>query len=227
MEVHLPDTSTKLDMTALRLSPAFSMEAKATAEGVLEGLASPFGGDPDAYGDIIQPGAYSRSLDRHKREKSAPVMLWAHDQSRPVGRWEVLQERADGLHVRGRLNLGTSAGREAFEHLRSGDLNGLSIGFTVADGGAKRGAGGVRELTDIELHEISLVAIPAARSARVSSVKALELKSRAELRDLLREAGLPKAAADKISRGGYPALSGDDIDIDAVADELKEIARLF
>lgn len=218
---------TKFDATALRLSPAFPMECKATAQGVVEGLASPFGGEPDSYGDIIAPGAFSRSLSRHRAERTAPAMLWSHATDRPVGAWDTMEEREDGLHVRGRLALNTEAGREAFEHLRAGSTTGLSIGFSVADGGAERD-GWSRVLSDLELHEISLVTLPAARRARVTSVK--EIKSRADLRDLLRESGLPRGAAEKLASGGWPALNGDSItetEIKALATELRAVAALF
>lgn len=159
----------KLDLTGLRLSPAFDLEAKATAEGMVEGLGAVFGGEPDSYGDTIAPGAFSASLARHSAEGTVPIMLWSHDVSRPVGRWERLAETQEGLAVRGRLNMRTEAGREAYEHLRAGDLSGLSIGFYVAKGGAER-EGSTRVLKTLDLQEVSLVSLPANRRARVRQV---------------------------------------------------------
>lgn len=214
----------KLDVTGLRLSPAFHLEAKASAEGMVEGLGAVFGGDPDSYGDVIERGAFSASLARHKAEGTAPVMLWSHDTGRPVGRWEHLAESAEGLAVRGRLNLKTEAGREAFEHLRAGDLSGLSIGYSITAEGADRN-GGARVLKEVELLEVSLVALPANRRARVRQVK-----SRADFRDLLRQSGLPRGAAEKLATGGWPALSGDtpdDHEISQLAHEVKALAALL
>lgn len=168
--------------------------------GMIEGLASPFNDEPDSQGDIIAPGAFAKSL------KIRPVvMLWAHDQSRPVGHWTDLRETEDGLQVRGQLNLKTSLGREAFEHIKAGDINGLSIGYVVPPNGWKRNKTG-RILSEIELHEISLVAVPSASRARISGVK--QFASPAELKEALREIGCSRAAAEKITRGGWPALSG-------------------
>lgn len=42
----------------------------------------------------------------------------------------------------------------------------------------------------------------------------VELKSRSELRDLLISAGLARGAAEKISRGGWPALVGEPTEQD-------------
>lgn len=131
---------------ALRLTPALPFEAKASAEGVIEGVAAAFGGEPDAYGDVIQRGAFRATLDRHKAEGAAPVMLWSHDPARVIGRWIDMRETPEGLAATGSLNLRTQAGREAFEHVRAGDVSGLSIGYRVVK--ADRTATGARVLPD-------------------------------------------------------------------------------
>ena len=207
----------------LRLTPALPLEAKASAEGVIEGLAAVFGGEADAYGDVIERGAFRATLDRHKAEGAAPVMLWAHDPARVVGRWLEMTETAEGLAARGLFNLKTEGGRSAFEHVRAGDLSGLSIGYRVVK--ADRAANGARRLTAVDLAEVSVVALPANRRARIRSVKSepLSLKSRAELRDLLRDAGLARAAAEKIASAGWAALATSDPETEAKA----ELARMI
>jgi HK97 family phage prohead protease len=204
----------------------FAIEAKATAEGVVSGLASPFGGAPDAYGDTIAPGAFADSLARHKRSGTAPLMLWQHDPAKPVGRWQTITERPAGLYVEGRLNLQTAAGAETFAHLRAGDISGLSIGYTVPRGGAKVTRSG-RELTKIDLVEISIVSLPASEAARVAQVKnaPIQLESRAALERLLRDAGLSRAAAEKIAAGGWPALKASlDPNLTEIAERLAQAA---
>lgn len=220
----------KYDISALSLSPAFALDVKADATGEIEGMASPFGGAPDSYGDIVEPGAYAASLASHAKAGTAPAMLWAHDQSRPVGRWLEMQERQDGLHVRGRLNLKTQAGQEAYEHVRGGDLDGLSIGYTIAPGGASVDRQGVRTLKAVTLHEVSLVTLPAASTARVRRVKSISGPD--ELRDLLRGHGLPVRFCEKVAAGGWAHLqntTADELDMQAKAkaeaDLLHTLAR--
>lgn len=196
---------------SIRFTPSFRFEGKATAQGRVAGLASPFGGEPDAYGDVIARGAFAASLRKHIDEGTSPAMLWAHDQARPIGVWDTLEERSDGLHVEGTLALKTKDGAEAFEHLRAGAITGLSIGFMVAPKGADYVQGG-RLLKQIDLAEISLVTIPAARSARVTAVKGAPVMvgSPGELEEFLRESGLSRGAAAKIVKGGWPALATQD-----------------
>lgn len=182
----------------------FAVDAKL---GVFEGYGSTFNDKPDDYGDVIAPGASTKSLSRHKQAGTLPVMLWSHDPAAVIGRWLEMREDARGLFAKGQLNLETTAGRDAFAHLKAGDISGLSIGFRVPAGGRERMKDGAALLKQIELIELSLVAMPANESARVTSVKSIA--SRVELERLLHKAGLPRAAAAKVAAGGWPALSKD------------------
>lgn len=193
---------------SLQFAAPTDFEFKAGAEGVIEGFASTFGGEPDAHRDVIAPGAFSLSLTEHKARGTSPALLWAHKLDEPIGKWTEMRENAKGLHVVGRLNLKTSRGRDAWEHVRAGDATGFSIGFQVPAGGAEYQREGVTLLKQIILHEVSIVTVPANRGARITSVKSIN--SKGELVDLLREIGLPKTAAARVAAGGWPALSGAD-----------------
>lgn len=190
-----------------RFAAALDLDVKADGEGFLTGYASVFG-VVDRQGEIVRRGAYSRTLTEHKLQGTHPAMLWSHMLERPVGRWVELREDQRGLWAKGKLSLNTDAGKQAYAHLVNGDLDGLSIGFVVPEGGRKYAADGTFELLDIDLVEISIVTAPANRGARISSVKALSTKS--ELVDLLRANGLSKATARRAAAGAWRALQDDD-----------------
>lgn len=143
--------------------------------GLLSGYASIFDGEPDSYGDVIARGAFAASLRQYKAAGAAPLLLWQHDPSEPIGVWLELREDQTGLFVSGRLVLDTRRGQEAYALLKAGALNGLSIGYRAKS--HERRPGGGRLLKEIDLIEISLVSIPAASAARITSVKS----ARAEL----------------------------------------------
>lgn len=191
----------------LTIAPATALEIKAAASGRIEGYASTFGGEPDRQSEIVLPGAFVKSVAR-ARAGDAPVMLWAHQQESPIGRWQTIAEDGTGLAVVGQLNLATAGGRDAFEHIKAGDTSGLSIGFVVAESGREYAGGGVWNLKEIDVLEISIVAIPANPLARIINCKGLASKAEAE--DLLRAAGLSRKAASRFAAGGWPALSGAD-----------------
>lgn len=190
------------------------LEVRSMPEGVIEGLASSFGGI-DSYGDTVAPGAFSKTLQDHAATGTTPPMLWAHEKSAPVGRWEQVFEDARGLRVVGRLNLKTTAGRDAFEHLHAGDVAGLSIGFTIPPGGAEQ-RDDVRLLRSVRLHEVSLVTLAADAGARITSVKSAIAKpeSLRESQTSLQSLGFSRREAARIAQKGYG-------DFDAVPEEAQ------
>lgn len=135
--------------------------------GTFSGYASVFD-EPDSYGDTIRKGAFRKSLTARKAT-GGPAMFWNHNPDAPIGVWTELEEDARGLKVTGKLVTETARGAEALALLKAGAVNGLSIGFRARS--SERGPNGGRVLTDIDLVEISLVSLPAASKARVTSVK--------------------------------------------------------
>ena len=148
----------------LDLEVRFSTEES----GKVTGIASVWD-EPDAYGDIVEKGAFSKSLAEHKKAGTRPLFFFNHRSDDIIGVWDKITETDKGLEVEGSLVTKTAKGSEAYELLKAGAINGLSIGFRTR--GAKKGANGGRIVTDMELVEISLVPLPAAAKARVSSVK--------------------------------------------------------
>jgi HK97 family phage prohead protease len=123
----------------------------------------------NAHNETVQRGAFKRSLAEHRQAGTRPLMLWSHNPSEVIGVWTEVREDATGLAVTGKIVTTTVRGREAYDLIKAGALNGLSIGFRArAD---KRAASGVRVLTDIDLAEISIVGLPSAGRARITSIR--------------------------------------------------------
>ena len=103
----------------------FNAEASVGADGLIEGYASLFGA-PDQSGDVVERGAYARSLGDGRRIK----MLWQHDPREPIGTWDEVREDQKGLYVRGHLLSSVARAREAAGPDRGGPpIDGLSIGY--------------------------------------------------------------------------------------------------
>jgi hypothetical protein len=175
--------------------------ADVTVEGVFAGYASTFGGAPDRAGEVVAAGAFAKSLSEHKADGSMPGMLWAHDMREPIGRWTAFAEDTTGLRAHGKLTLGTTRGKEAHALMLDGALS-LSIGYRVRKDGFERS---VRVLKEIELLEVSLVAVPADPRARITSAK--DLAGPADLQRVLQELGFSQREAKRITAGGWAALA--------------------
>lgn len=107
---------------------------------------------PDRGGDIVRKGAFKGAA------KAGIPLLWQHDQSRRIGYVESLSEDDRGLRVIAQID-------DTTEGVRTG--SGLSFGYRVRS--ANRGT--YRELTDLDLIEVSVVSHPMQPLARVLAVE--------------------------------------------------------
>ncbi|RWQ47094.1 HK97 family phage prohead protease [Mesorhizobium sp.] len=192
-----------------RFAAPIDLDLKSEANGTVQGFAATFDGEPDRQGDIIRKGAFARTLREIAAQGVVLPMLWAHRQEQPVGRWTKVAETEKGLWAEGQLALRTAAGKEAHESLLAKSIDGLSIGFVLAENGRRYLSDGTFEIRELELCEISIVAVPAQRRARIASVKTFETK--AALIDALRKGEpLPRGIAAKLAAGGWNALAEAD-----------------
>ncbi len=161
----------------------------------------------DLTNDVIQRGAFLTSLQKFDDQKKMPV-LWQHDSTEPLGVYTSIKEDSRGLFVEGRLNLDVQKAREAHSLLKQGAVTGLSIGYKVKNYDILRS--GVRVIKELDLFEISLVTFPANDAARVTDVKAADIRTLRELEKVLRDAGLSRSDAKTIASGFQPKEKRDD-----------------
>ena len=127
-----------------------------SAPVLIEGYAAIFGA-VDLSGDVVRAGAFARSL------KSGPVpMLLQHRQGSIAGRWTRIIEDGRGLFVRGLIE------RPGAQTLARAGLDGLSIGFRARLWTPRVGGG--RDLKEVDLVEVSLVAEPMQPLARFKQI---------------------------------------------------------
>jgi len=191
------------DIEIKQLSRPFEIK-EIDEQGQFSGYGAMFG-NMDSYRDIIERGAFKRTLAAAKKKKRWPAMLWQHKTDCPVGVFDEMHEDETGLFVSGRLAINTEKGRDAYELLKMGAISGMSIGYSTVK--CKYDEKQLtRTLLDVELYEVSLVTMPANDDARVSSVKSI--KTIREFEAFLREeGGFSNAAAKAISSRGFKAGS--------------------
>ena len=148
----------------------------AEEEGTFEGYASVFE-NTDLGNDVIKTGAFKKSL--RKRGYKGVKLLYQHKSDMPIGVFDSIKEDDNGLYVKGRLALKTTAGRDAYELLKMGALDAMSIGFRANpqeisyDKRTQK-----RNIGEVDLLEISLVTFPMNPQALIRSVKANEISIR-------------------------------------------------
>jgi len=173
----------------------FGFEVKTVgADGTIEGYGSVFG-VKDSYADVIQKGAFDKSIKAHREAKSMPALLWQHDAAQPIGVWTEMSEDSNGLKLKGKLAMDTVKGKEAHALLKMGALNGLSIGFMTKQAQYDEKTE-IRTLTEVEIWETSIVTFPANTKARVTHVKSADaMQTLKDAERILRDSGFSKQDA--------------------------------
>lgn len=213
-----------------------------SAAGTFRGYGAIFG-NVDSYGEVIEHGAFAKSLSEWQAKGKWPKMLLQHggwgiglDDMMPVGEWTLMEEDRKGLKVEGRLfATETERGQYIYEGLKSGVLDGLSIGFQVVNSRSEIVDEEERRiLTEIKLWEVSIVTFPANDKARISSVKTLTPHQLRELEDALGERGFSRS--DRVTaasvfksflqrEAGAPINTPRDEDVAGAEEVLKSLAR--
>lgn len=171
---------------------------KVSDDGTFSGYGSVFG-NIDAYGEIVEAGAFSESIKRIKSSGDPLPMLWQHHSWEPIGGYDVLAEDDHGLKVEGWLMIeDIPLAKQAHALMKRRVVKGLSIGYYVEDESFNSKTG-VLTLKKLDLREISPVTFPANELAGVDAVKAMTRDGRIptpkEFEAFLREAGFSKTLA--------------------------------
>ena len=165
-------------------------------KGMFEGYASVFG-NKDLGNDVVISGAFRKSLRAKGARKIK--MLFQHDTKEPIGVYTQIKEDGNGLYVKGQLAMNTQKGKEVYELMKMGAIDGLSVGYRVdAKGYHYDERGKRRMLKEVDLMEISAVTFPMNPKARISAVKA-EDRSVRDWETFLRDEGGLSRSESKVA----------------------------
>jgi HK97 family phage major capsid protein/HK97 family phage prohead protease len=127
----------------------------------------------DRQGDSVDPAGV--------RFKNPLPLLLHHDPKQPVGKVTFQPATTAGIAFTAELPIVETPGivkdrvDEAWDSIKAGLITGVSIGYLLLDNAVEHLKNGTRRLLKIEVGELSLVTIPANRSATIRTVKELDL----------------------------------------------------
>lgn len=152
----------------LYLDNVFTKELPTAEEQIdsiyIEGYAST--ADIDRHGDVIPPSVWEAGLENYLKN---PVILAYHDHDDPCGRMTEHRVDEKGLWIKARI----SAAAEVFNLVKDGVVTAFSVGFRIKDA-EYNSAAEVFMVKELELHEISVVAVPANQNTLFSLSKSFE-----------------------------------------------------
>ncbi len=143
----------------------FPLEVKSLDEtGAFEGYLAVFGNE-DLGGDIIQKGAFTKTL----REQTSFPLLWMHNMADPIGSFTAVQDEK-GLLICGQLVMdeAVTSARKAYALMKAGVVKGLSVGIRTIKHSWQ---GSARLIQEAALFEGSLTSIPLNPLTQILSVK--------------------------------------------------------
>lgn len=146
--------------------------------GIFEGYASVFG-NVDSYGDKVIKGAFANSLAKSFPNDGAGIpCYWSHRMDDPefiLGKTLSAVEDEHGLKVRVSLDLDNPKAAAAYRALKAGAVNQMSFAYEVIDSHfvPEKGTkfGGVNELRELNIFEVSVVQIGANTATSIDMVK--------------------------------------------------------
>jgi HK97 family phage prohead protease len=136
----------------------------------IEGYASTFGPPKDVVGDIVDKGAFKKSIRENGPKGTKRIkMLWIHD--KPLGMPIELSEDDRGLHFRARVSK-TQFGDDALTYIRDGVVDRMSIGYRTIKEKFNEDEQ-ANHLKEVALMEISPVPFPANIQTEITAIKGL------------------------------------------------------
>lgn len=183
-------------------------------EGQFTAYASVFG-NKDSYGDVVQPGAFAKTLAGWAAKDAVIPLLFGHRMDDPdfnIGHVVSAAEDDHGLLVTAQLDLENPKAVQTYRLLKGRRIDQMSFAYDVLAGGPAKSEenGDYYSLDELELYEVSVVPIGANQETEVLAVKAaadalaeglkagrvLSAKSEAALRTAHESIGQALAALD-------------------------------
>ena len=164
-----------------------TMQLKADEAGKISGFFSTYEKTPDSYGDIIEPGAFTKTIEKRKESGHPFPLCWNHDFSSVIGVVDTVEEKEIGPYIEASF-LDTALAQDVRKMVQSGAVYQFSFAYDVLswrEPTADEKKMGVQNvLQEVEVFEISVVTVPANQNAVVTDIKgAIEAEIKAGRRN--------------------------------------------
>src|SRR5699024_1870398 len=124
-----------------------------------------------SYGDIVDKGAFARTLAEWAEKDGTIPVLWGHDMHDPFANIGGVIEAAEddhGLKIVAELDLDNPTAAQVYRLIKGRRTNTMSFAYAVK--GHQEAKDGMH-LTDLDLFEVSVVQVPANELAEITAVK--------------------------------------------------------
>lgn len=164
-----------------------TLELKADETGKIAGFFSTYEKTPDSYGDIIAPGAFTKTIEERKASGHPFPLCWNHDFSSVIGVVDNVEEKEIGPYIEASF-LDTVLAQDVRKMVQSGAVYQFSFAYDVLKSrepdAEEKSNGVLNVLEEVEVFEVSVVTVPANQNAVVTDIKgAIEAEIKAGRRN--------------------------------------------
>lgn len=151
--------------------------------GYIEGYASTWHKVPDAYGDIVAKGAFTKSLAKYEETGRSIPFLWSHEMGTLksyIGTCKADEDEV-GLHFIATFD-DTEEAQRVRQLYKDGRMSKFSFAYDTLDSAIVTLEDGTKanELRELDIFEISAVLVPANSFAEVIDIKSGKRNSTAD-----------------------------------------------
>ena len=105
------------------------------SDGQFVALVSVFG-NVDSYGDVVMPGAFTKSLSAWASSGDTIPVIWSHnwaDAFSHIGHVVKAEETAEGLLITGELDLENPTAKQVYKLLKARRIKEFSFGYDILE----------------------------------------------------------------------------------------------
>lgn len=154
-----------------------TIELKVDEEsGKIAGFFSTYEKTPDSYGDIIEPGAFTKTIEARKETGHPFPLCFNHNFDNVIGACNTMTEEEKGPYFEADF-LDTQLAQDVRKMVKSGAIYQFSFAYDVVksrkpnEEETKNGV--LNVLQEVDVFEVSVVTVPANQNAQVTDIKSV------------------------------------------------------
>ena len=141
--------------------------------GQISGYFSTYDRIPDAYGDIVAPGAFTDTIKAREASGHPFPLCWNHDLNQIIGKVDSIKDDPEKGPLMTASFFDTPLAQEKREIVKSGVVYQFSFAYDIREASKVELEDGTKayELRKLDLFEVSIVPIPANQNAVMTDIK--------------------------------------------------------
>ena len=199
---------------------------KADDNGKISGYFSTYDEEPDSYGDIVAPGAFTETIKAREATGHPFPLCFNHNMDAVIGTVDSIEDTEKGPLITASF-LNTEKAQEVREMVKSGAIYQFSFAYDVKgweEPTEEQKAKGIANvLTKVDLYEVSVVVVPANQNAVVTDIKSGKRNSKKDADAIKQAITLLQSVLDNEEDDSEETEETPKANEDTTSKELEEI----